>query len=75
MVTEICLGTGPCGELRYPAYQEKGNKWSYFGERLGGDGALQIQRGIPGIGEFQCYDKYMLADLREAALKAGNEEW
>ena len=30
-VTEICVGTGPCGELRYPAYQEKGGKWSYFG--------------------------------------------
>ncbi len=30
-VTEICLGTGPCGELRYPSYQEKDGKWSYFG--------------------------------------------
>ena len=30
-MTEICVGTGPCGELRYPAYQEKGGKWSYFG--------------------------------------------
>lgn len=27
------MGTGPCGELRYPAYQEKGGKWSYFGAR------------------------------------------
>ena len=26
-VREICLGTGPCGELRYPSYQEKDNKW------------------------------------------------
>ncbi len=33
-MTEICVGTGPCGELRYPAYQEKGGKWSYFGEVL-----------------------------------------
>ena len=32
-VTEICLGTGPCGELRYPSYQEKDGKWSYFGEQ------------------------------------------
>lgn len=31
-MTEICVGTGPCGELRYPAYQEKGGKWSYFGD-------------------------------------------
>lgn len=30
-MTEICLGTGPCGELRYPSYQEKDGKWSYFG--------------------------------------------
>jgi len=28
-----------------------------------------------GVGEFQCYDKYMLADLREAATAAGHPEW
>lgn len=28
-----------------------------------------------GIGEFQCYDKYMLADLANAATEAGHPEW
>jgi beta-amylase len=28
-----------------------------------------------GIGEFQCYDKYMLADLARAAIAAGHPEW
>jgi len=28
-----------------------------------------------GIGEFQCYDKYMLADLKQAAKNAGHPEW
>eukprot|EP00898_Chlorokybus_atmophyticus_P005643 jgi/Chlat1/607/Chrsp103S00957 len=75
VVKEICMGTGPCGELRFPAYQEKGAKWSYFGETVGVPGNLTIQRGIPGIGEFQCYDKFMLADLKEEAEKHGVPEW
>ncbi|XP_020696744.1 beta-amylase 3, chloroplastic [Dendrobium catenatum] len=29
----------------------------------------------PGIGEFQCYDKYMMASLKAAAAAAGHEEW
>lgn len=28
-----------------------------------------------GIGEFQCYDKFMLADLAQAASDAGHPEW
>ncbi|CAL8466579.1 g6115 [Coccomyxa elongata] len=74
-VTEICLGTGPCGELRYPSYQEKDGKWSYFGETLGGLGDLQVQRGLPGIGEFQCYDKFMMERLKRAAEEVNEEEW
>ncbi|EIE26308.1 glycoside hydrolase, partial [Coccomyxa subellipsoidea C-169] len=74
-VTEICVGTGPCGELRYPSYQEKDGKWSYFGETLGGMGDLQVQRGLPGIGEFQCYDKFMMESLRQAAEEVNEEEW
>ncbi|CAK0759773.1 hypothetical protein CVIRNUC_002723 [Coccomyxa viridis] len=76
-VTEICVGTGPCGELRYPAYQEKGGKWSYFGEMLGtgATGGLSVQRGIPGIGEFQCYDKFMMSDLRNHAEAVNEPEW
>ncbi|TKY48774.1 Beta-amylase protein [Spatholobus suberectus] len=30
---------------------------------------------FPGIGEFQCYDKYLKADFNEAAAKAGHPEW
>ncbi|CAL4932334.1 unnamed protein product [Urochloa decumbens] len=30
---------------------------------------------FPGIGEFQCYDKYMRASLEAAAVAAGHKEW
>ncbi|KAJ7556073.1 hypothetical protein O6H91_05G067600 [Diphasiastrum complanatum] len=30
---------------------------------------------FPGIGEFQCYDKYMLANLKAFAESAGKPEW
>lgn len=30
---------------------------------------------FPGIGEFQCYDKYMLSNLRACAVAAGRPEW
>ncbi|AQL05562.1 Beta-amylase 3 chloroplastic [Zea mays] len=30
---------------------------------------------FPGIGEFQCYDKYMRASLEAAAVASGHEEW
>ncbi|OIW10326.1 hypothetical protein TanjilG_28077 [Lupinus angustifolius] len=30
---------------------------------------------FPGIGEFQCYDKYMIASLASAAEAAGKKEW
>ncbi|XP_064935264.1 beta-amylase 3, chloroplastic-like [Musa acuminata AAA Group] len=30
---------------------------------------------FPGIGEFQCYDKYMKASLQAAAVSVGREEW
>eukprot|EP00252_Welwitschia_mirabilis_P016455 TRINITY_DN3629_c0_g1_i3.p1 TRINITY_DN3629_c0_g1~~TRINITY_DN3629_c0_g1_i3.p1 ORF type:complete len:478 (-),score=96.07 TRINITY_DN3629_c0_g1_i3:204-1637(-) len=30
---------------------------------------------LPGIGEFQCYDKYMRSDLKEAADKVGRPDW
>lgn len=28
-----------------------------------------------GIGEFQCYDSFMLADLKQAAIQAGHPDW
>ncbi|KAF5206434.1 Beta-amylase [Thalictrum thalictroides] len=30
---------------------------------------------FPGIGEFQCYDKYLKAEFNEAATQAGHPEW
>ncbi|KAK7312747.1 hypothetical protein VNO77_36842 [Canavalia gladiata] len=30
---------------------------------------------FPGIGEFQCYDKYLKADFKAAAAKADHPEW
>lgn len=40
--------------------------------------SYQLQEGkwsFPGIGEFQCYDRYMLASLARAAASAGRPEW
>ncbi|VAH29292.1 unnamed protein product [Triticum turgidum subsp. durum] len=30
---------------------------------------------FPGVGEFICYDKYLEADFKAAAAKAGHPEW
>jgi hypothetical protein len=57
MITEVEVGLGPAGELRYPSYPET-HGWRF-----------------PGMGEFQCYDKYLQADLAEAANAVGHPEW
>ena len=57
-ITEITVGMGPAGELRYPAYPEGDGRWRF-----------------PGVGEFQCYDAYMLKKLRQAAKDFGRPEW
>ncbi|XP_074573496.1 inactive beta-amylase 9-like [Curcuma longa] len=49
-ITDITVGLGPNGELRYPSFPPPSNS-----------------RPIIGVGEFQCYDKYMLADLKRHA--------
>ncbi|XP_038996279.1 inactive beta-amylase 4, chloroplastic-like isoform X2 [Hibiscus syriacus] len=36
-----------------------------------GDGRWKF----PGIGEFQCYDKYMMEDLKMAACQEGKPQW
>ncbi len=36
-----------------------------------GDGRWRF----PGVGEFQCYDRFMMADLRRAAEAVGQPEW
>ncbi|KAF9617628.1 hypothetical protein IFM89_037691 [Coptis chinensis] len=57
VISEIEVGLGPCGELRYPSYPAK-HGWRY-----------------PGIGEFQCYDQYLLKCLRKAAEARGHSFW
>ncbi|KAM0049469.1 putative beta-amylase [Helianthus debilis subsp. tardiflorus] len=57
LFTDIEVGLGPAGELRYPSYPQN-QGWAF-----------------PGIGEFQCYDKYLKADFEEAAMNAGHPEW
>lgn len=57
-ITEVTVGMGPAGELRYPSYPEGDGRWRF-----------------PGVGEFQCYDAYMLASLKRAADAAGEPQW
>nr|XP_048334059.1 beta-amylase 2, chloroplastic isoform X2 [Ziziphus jujuba var. spinosa] len=57
IISEIEIGLGPCGELRYPSYPAK-HGWRY-----------------PGIGEFQCYDRYLMKSLRKAAEVRGHSNW
>ncbi|XP_065026131.1 beta-amylase-like isoform X1 [Musa acuminata AAA Group] len=57
IITDIEVGLGPAGELRYPSYPEA-QGWVF-----------------PGIGEFQCYDKYMKEEFKEDAAMAGHPEW
>lgn len=53
-VTELQVGLGPCGELRYPSYPL--SRWTF-----------------PGIGEFQCFDKYLLRELAATVREKGSD--
>jgi len=57
-ITEIMVGMGPAGELRYPSYPQGDKRWKF-----------------PGIGEFQCYDKYTLSCLAACAEAWNHPEW
>ncbi|KAM3295192.1 hypothetical protein ACQJBY_037829 [Aegilops geniculata] len=57
IISEIEVGLGACGELRYPSYAAN-HGWKY-----------------PGIGEFQCYDRYLQKNLRRAAEARGHAMW
>ncbi|CAN6312764.1 unnamed protein product [Urochloa humidicola] len=58
-ITDVTVNLGPNGELRYPSYPPRSN---------GGE-------GYSGVGEFQCYDKYMLARLKRHAESSGQPLW
>nr|CAD1819280.1 unnamed protein product [Ananas comosus var. bracteatus] len=57
LITDIEVGLGPAGEMRYPSYPQN-QGWVF-----------------PGIGEFQCYDKYLEANFKATAAKVGLPEW
>ncbi|KAK4365523.1 hypothetical protein RND71_016881 [Anisodus tanguticus] len=60
VITGIQVGMGPAGELRYPSCPIKKLAWTWRSRELG---------------EFQCYDKYMLASLNACAGEIGMREW
>lgn len=53
-ITELQIGFGPCGELRYPGYPMP--LWDF-----------------PGIGQFQCYDKFLARELTQAAAASSDD--
>jgi beta-amylase len=62
-ITDVCIGCGPCGELRYPSYPENRR-------------ALRSSQWLfPGVGEFQCYDHHALTSLRQTAELGGVPQW
>ncbi|KAK9161458.1 hypothetical protein Syun_007799 [Stephania yunnanensis] len=56
-ITDISVGLGPDGELRYPSFPSKRTNQ------------------VSGVGEFQCYDKHSLDNLRLHAQVTGNPNW
>jgi beta-amylase len=58
VITDITVGLGPAGELRYPSYPEGDARWRF-----------------PGVGQFQCFDTYLLNSLKAAANAVGRPEW
>ncbi|PIA61617.1 hypothetical protein AQUCO_00300854v1 [Aquilegia coerulea] len=57
IITDISVGLGPKGELRYPSC------------------SLEKTGQISGVGEFQCYDKHMLNNLKQHAQETRNAKW
>ncbi|KAL6182832.1 hypothetical protein ACLB2K_044244 [Fragaria x ananassa] len=60
IIIGIQIGMGPAGELRYPSCPTQ---------------KLTSAWRTREIGEFQCYDKYMLASLNARAREIGMPEW
>ncbi|TKY60753.1 Beta-amylase 3 [Spatholobus suberectus] len=59
IITGVQIGMGPGGELRYPSFDTQKPNLAWSHE----------------LGEFQCYDKFMLASLNASARKIGKHEW
>ncbi|XP_052150834.1 beta-amylase 1, chloroplastic-like [Oryza glaberrima] len=60
IVTEVQIGMGPGGELRYPSCPTETLSQAGFSSELG---------------EFQCYDKFMQASLSARAQLIGMQDW
>ncbi|XP_062028263.1 beta-amylase 1, chloroplastic-like [Rosa rugosa] len=60
IIIGIQIGMGPAGELRYPSCPTQ---------------KLTSAWRTRELGEFQCYDKYMLASLNARAREIGMPEW
>ncbi|KAG8045485.1 hypothetical protein GUJ93_ZPchr0008g11532 [Zizania palustris] len=60
IVTEVQVGMGPGGELRYPSCPT---------DKLNQPGSSSE------LGEFQCYDKFMQASLSARAQIVGMQDW
>ncbi|KAJ0977671.1 hypothetical protein J5N97_013145 [Dioscorea zingiberensis] len=58
VITDVMVGLGPDGELRYPSIP-----------------SVASRTQVSAVGEFQCYDKYMLANLKHQAENTGNPLW
>lgn len=58
-ITDVTVSLGPNGELQYPSYPP----------------GSQRADAYAGVGEFQCYDKYMLARLKRHAESSGQPLW
>ena len=82
-VSEVVVGLGPSGELRFPAYSEQVRSPRPFSGRVGGTPGLTrsfflfFQHGwrFPGVGTFQCHDGRAKEAFARAARAAGREDW
>ncbi|KAJ8450223.1 hypothetical protein Cgig2_033417 [Carnegiea gigantea] len=73
-ISEIEVGLGPCGELRYPSYPAK-HGWRYPGI---GEFQRPCNRDLchdSNARFLQCYDKYLLKSLQKAAEARGHLSW
>lgn len=52
-IAEVCIGLGPCGELRYPSYNNHDGK----------------QAAYPSRGALQCYSPAAKVDFQRAMLR------
>ncbi|MQM19244.1 hypothetical protein Taro_052245 [Colocasia esculenta] len=57
-ITDVLVGLGPDGELKYPSMAPAKNR-----------------QQAAGVGEFQCYDKNMMSELKQLAEATGNHYW